>query len=75
MRRKLSEPNDPWRSDPQEKAIRDVLDHVWLAQAAVDDYNADRGSEDFKDRAGQLLNELESLTRETLRNFHPHGTT
>jgi hypothetical protein len=41
--------------------VKEMLDHVWMLQGWLDDYDADRWSEDFKDRAVELVNELEEL--------------
>lgn len=35
-------------------------------------YDADKGSEDFKDLAMELLTELEAICNETLTKFHQH---
>jgi hypothetical protein len=41
--------------------VKEMLDQVWLLQGWLDDYDADKWSEEFKDRAVELANELEEL--------------
>lgn len=41
--------------------VKEMLDHVMVLQGWLDDYDADKWSEDFKDHAVQLAKELEEL--------------
>ena len=41
--------------------VKRILDHAVMAQGQIADYDADKWSEDFKDRAVQLIDELRAL--------------